>query len=563
MFAPTFTYEQIYDIYCAGFHPTRRLIEDLLATLADWEQTLDVRRRQAVEGLAATVRRLQTQLARTKEKLVRKDCEVYALTRRVQELQAELARRDAQAGREALAASLGIPPPVRRDSHNSSLPPSSDLPRAKAKNAAVRRTRSLRKKSGRRPGGQPGRRGATLRQVEYPDRLRMHDPYYCRGCGASLDDCAVVGRRRRQVFDLPQPVVEVTEHWAQTKRCDACGERTTARFPRDVRAPAQYGVRARAVASYLHKYQLVPFARTAEAMKDLFGCAISAGTVEATRRRAKALLVGAEEQIKAGIRAAEVIGADETGLRVAGKSYWVHVARTDGLTHYGADARRGRAATDAIGILPTFTGVCVHDGWRTYDEYGGATHALCNVHILRELVYIEEVCAEQQRWTRPLAKLLLDIKAAVEAAKARGETKLGDDLLARYTARYDRLVKRAARINPPLKEQKPDEVAKRYKVVKVKRRDPARPLIRRLQDKREQVLRFMTDFRVAFDNNGSERDIRMVKLQQKIGGCFRTEEGAQAFCRIRSYLSSARKQGHSTLTALERAFAGKPLDLNS
>lgn len=231
LFAPTFTYRQLYDLYHEGFHPTRRLIEDLLATLADWEHTLDVRRRQAVEGLAATVRRLQTQLARTKEKLVRKECEVYALTRRVQELQAELARRDSEQSREALAASLGIPPPVRRDSHNSSLPPSSDQPGAKAKNAAVRRTRSLRRKSGRRPGGQPGHKGATLRQVQHPDRLRVHEPYHCRGCGASLDDCAVVGRRRRQVFDLPQPAVEVTEHWAQTKRCDRCGARTRGPLP--------------------------------------------------------------------------------------------------------------------------------------------------------------------------------------------------------------------------------------------------------------------------------------------------------------------------------------------
>jgi len=248
---------------------------------------------------------------------------------------------------------------------------------------------------------------------------------------------------------------------------------------------------------------------------------------------------------------------------VAGTGGWVHVARTDGLTHYGYDSRRGKPAMDAIGILPSFTGVCVRDGWFIYDEYRQATHALCNVHLLRELVYVEEVCAEQQQWTRPLAQLLLDIKAAVEQAKAQGETKLSDEQLITYRARYDRLVKRAVRLNPPPKKEKPDALAKRFKVVKVKRRDPAVPLIRRLQDKRDQILRFMTDFQVPFDNNGSERDIRMVKLQQKISGCFRTPEGAQAFCRIRSYLSSARKQGHSPLVALQRAFAGKPLTLGS
>jgi transposase len=378
-----------------------------------------------------------------------------------------------------------------------------------------------------------------------------------------LADSSVVGYSRRQVFDLPSTALEVTEHWAQVKRCGMCGARTKGKFPTGVTAPAQYGERVRSVATYLHKYQLLPFARTSEAMRDLFGCSISPGTIDTTRHRCAAELVGVEEQIKAGIKAAEVIGADETGLRVAGKSHWIHVARTDRLTHYGADARRGKLAIDAIGILPAFKGVCVRDGWMAYDEYRQATHALCNVHLLRELVYVEEVAAEQQQWTRPLAKLLLQLKAEVERAKGRGETKLSDKQLATFTARYDRLVRRAARLNPPPKQEKPDVLSKRYKVVRVKRRDPARPLIHRLQTKREQVLRLMTDFRVAFDNNASERDIRMVKLQQKISGCFRTEEGAQAFCRIRSYLSSARKQGHSPLPALERVFAGKPLALNT
>jgi transposase len=153
----------------------------------------------------------------------------------------------------------------------------------------------------------------------------------------------VVGYSHRQVFDLPPTALEVTEHWAQVKRCDMCGERTPARFPRGVNAPVQYGERVRSVATYLDKYQLLPMAGTGEAMRDLFGCSISPGTVETTRHRCAARLVGVEEQIKQGIRAADVIGADETGLRVAGQSHWIHVARTDDLTHYGADARRGKA----------------------------------------------------------------------------------------------------------------------------------------------------------------------------------------------------------------------------
>ena len=550
-----FTSRQLYDLYEEGPDAMVHLVEDLLAELAEQEQRLGWRQQRTIDALGERIGKVKAQLGRVKKRLARKECEVYALRRRIAELQAELARREQQPGGSSGAD-------VRRDSHNSGLPPSLDLPSVKAKNA-IRRTRSLRRRTGRRVGGQVGHRGATLRQVETPDRVQVHEPQRCRRCRASLTRCAVIGRERRQVFDLPPVVLEVTEHRAETKRCEMCGVRTKAKFPPEVRAPVQYGQRVRAIATYLQKYHLLPFARTAEAMRDLFACRVSPATLHTTRHRAAAKLVGTEEQIKRAITKSAVIGADETGLRVAGKSHWIHVARTDELTHYGYDARRGKAAMDAIGILPQFTGVCVHDGWFTYDEYRGATHALCNVHLLRELVYIEECCAEQGQWTRPLAKLLGDIHRAVTKAKASGETKLSDERLAIFTARYDRLVRRAARLNPPPKAVKPDESAKRFRVVRVKSRAPAPPLIRRLEGKREQVLRGMTDFRVPFDNNAAEREIRMVKLQQKTSGCFRTPEGATAFCRIRSYLSTARKQGHSPLVALEHAFAGKPLALSS
>ncbi len=393
-------------------------VEQLLAHLAEVERHVGHRQQSTIDRLLKDWGRLAKRVERLKAQLLKQQMLNSQLTRRIQELQVELAQRERQGSEVA-------PQNVRRDWHNSGLPPSLDLPGVKAANA-VRRTRSLRRKSGKRAGGQLGHQGATLRQVEYPDRLQVHTPRACRRCHASLAECSVVGRQRRQVFDLPPVVLEVTEHWAQTKRCASCGERTKARFPPEVKAPVQYGARVRAVATYLHQYQLLPFARTSEAMRDLFACSISPGTIHTTRHLAAAKLVGVEEQIKHAIQHAAVIGADETGLRVAGTGGWVHVARTDQLTHYGYDARRGKAAIAAIGILPQFGGVCVRDGWFIYDEYREATHALCNVHLLRELVYVEEVCAEQQQWTRPLAKLLLDIKAAVERAKAQGATKLSD-----------------------------------------------------------------------------------------------------------------------------------------
>lgn len=306
MLTLSLTRQQLYELYHEGVQPTIRLIESLIEQLADFEHILGAHQQRIIDSQHERNDRLAARLKRVEAKLVRKECEVYALTRRINELQAELERARFSHGE-------GASVDVNRDSHNSGLPPSLDLPGVRAANA-VRRTRSLRRKSGKRVGGQVGHRGETLHQVEYPDRLRVHAPHQCRECQASLAKCSVVGFSRRQVFDLPPVVLEVTEHWAQTKRCDHCGVRTKAQFPRGVKAPVQYGQRVRAVATYLHKYQLLPFARTAEAMRDLFGCPISPGTVHTTRHRAAAKLIGVEEQIKQGIKASDVIGADETGV---------------------------------------------------------------------------------------------------------------------------------------------------------------------------------------------------------------------------------------------------------
>jgi transposase len=325
----------------------------------------------------------------------------------------------------------------------------------------------------------------------------------------------------------------------------------------------QYGEGVRARATYLHKYQLLPFARTSEAMRELFGCAISPGTLHTTRGRCAAKLVGAEARIKAALRRSEVIGADETGLRVGGRSGWVHVARTEHLTHYGYDAKRGRAATDALGILPEFKGTCVRDGWYAYDEYRRCRHSLCNTHLLRELIYVTEVSPDQRQWTEPFIKLLLEIKAAAERAREAGLGQLSEEVRAKFTSRYERLVRRAERINPPPPGEKSDPMLPKFKVVRVRRRSPMWPLITRLRERREQVLRFMADLSVPFDNNGSERDLRMVKLQQKIGGCFRSGEGARQFCRLRGVISTARKQGQAVLDSIEQVLRGQPLTLTS
>jgi transposase len=305
--------------------------------------------------------------------------------------------------------------------------------------------------------------------------------------------------------------------------------------------------------TYLHLYQLLPAARTSETMRDLFGCRLSPATVQRAARFSSTKLLHTELRIKAALRSSSLMGVDETGLRVAGHGGYIHIARTDELTHYAYDERRGKAAMDEIGILAQFRGTLVRDGFTSYHWYEQCRHSLCNAHLLRDLVFVAEVSPAQKVWTEPLSKLLLKIKSALAEAKAQPEAGLKEQLQTDFLRRYDRLVRRADRLNPPSRDALPKSLL----------RPTPGSLIKRLQRRRDEVPRFMTDTSLPSDNNGSERDLRMVKLQQKIWGGFRTPDGARNFCRVRSYLSTARKQGHSLLSALERAFNGKPLVFQS
>jgi transposase len=283
-------------------------------------------------------------------------------------------------------------------------------------------------------------------------------------------------------------------------------------------------------------------------MRELFGCALSAGTLATLVQQCASELVETELQIKRGLRRSSLIHADETGLRVAGRLHYVHVASTARLTHYGADARRGKAAIDEINILPQYRGTLVHDGWISYTFYPKCRHALCGVHLLREWTYFEELSEETKAWAGPLKELLLEMKREVERVREEGIKQLPAQRLAELTQSYDRLIAEGLKAPPP--SDVPEGVQKQ-----------ARNLLLRLERRNQEVLRFVTNFSVPFDNNQAERDLRMVKLQQKTSGCFRTEEGARRFCRIRSYLSTTRKQGRGVLDALEGVCRRKPLSV--
>ena len=297
-------------------------------------------------------------------------------------------------------------------------------------------------------------------------------------------------------------------------------------------------------ALYLHDYQLLPYARAAEAMRELFGCAMSVGTLSTAVRRCATGLIETEVKIKRGLRRSSVIHADETGLRVKGKLAYVHVASSAHLTHYAADVRRGKAAIDEIDILPAYRGTCVHDGWLSYTQYPGCRHALCGAHLPREPTYFEELSEETKTWAAPLKELLLEMKGVAE----REGAPVPAWLIEEQTGRYDRLVAEGQEAQPP-----PDVPQSAW--------GQARSLLRRLERRKQEVLRFLSDPAVPFDNNLAERDLRMVRLQQKVSGCFRTGEGARRFCRIRSYISTAWKQGRGVLAALEGACRGVPLSV--
>jgi transposase len=283
----------------------------------------------------------------------------------------------------------------------------------------------------------------------------------------------------------------------------------------------------------------LPYARAAEAMRELFGCAMSAGTLSSAVSRCAAGLIEAELKIKRALRRSAVIHADETGLRVNQKLAYVHVASSERLTHYAADVRRGKAAIDEIDILPSYHGTCVHDGWLSYTHYPDCRHAL----LLRELTYFEELSEATKAWAAPLKELLLEMKGVAEREVGPKAGRVEE-----MTARYDRLVAEGQEAPPP--PDLPQSACRQ-----------ARNLLRRLERRKGEVLRFLSDPSVPFDNNLAERDLRMVKLRQKVSGCFRTDEGARRFCRMRSYISTSRKQGRAVLQALEGACRGAPLSV--
>ena len=461
-----------------------------------------------------------------------------------------------------------------KDSKNSSKPPSAD--------GFAKRTKSLRTKSGRKSGGQKDHPGSTLEWHEEVDEVFIHPVVDCTSCGTSLELVEVLNLRCSQVHELPQIKLVVHEHQAEEKCCPNCGVMNQGKLPAFVNSLVQYGPRLKGLMVYLMEGQLLPSERARELLEEVIGCGISEATLYNTRLRCYEQLAAVEAYIKSGIQVAPVVHFDETGLRVKSKLMWLHVACNGWLTAYFIDPKRGQLAMDAIDILPNFEGVSVHDGLASYGKYD-SIHALCNAHHLRELRFIVE--RYEQDWASNMSALLVEIKTNIAIAQAAGTISLTLAQIANFERRYQEIIEAGLIANPPPPID-PDLPTRKGR----RKQSPPKNLLDRLQIHQSEVLLFMHDWKVPFDNNAelgrtgfpsmthtqaqAERDLRMIKLKQrridsevsselcatrqKISGTFRSLEGAQQFCRIRGYISTLRKQGIQVLDALRLVFMETP-----
>ncbi|MFA5002418.1 MAG: IS66 family transposase [Methanolinea sp.] len=428
---------------------------------------------------------------------------------------------------------------LNQHSRNSNRPPSMD---------GFRRPKSQRKKGERPPGGQNGHKGHTLDWVETPDQVQVHTVSICEDCGASLEQVEPSKVERRQVHDIAPLKVLVTEHQAEQKTCPCCGRQNRAHFPPEVRYPVQYGQNLKALMVYLCIYQLLPYDRLCETFSDLFGRSMSKATLARAVSECSRNLAGAEEKIRDLLAGAQVLNVDETGMRVNGIREWLHVASTGILTAYGHHRKRGSQAMDDLQILPRFRGTMVHDFWAPYFRYPGS-HALCNAHLLRELKGITE--NYHQNWSEQMYDLILEMKKAVDTAQEQS-LPLSQQLISDFEVRYRHIIVTGILENPA--PEPVDYFVKRGR----KKQSKAKNLLDRCQKYETEILSFMHDFSIPFSNNLAERDIRMMKLQQKISGTFRSEDGADWFCRVRGYISTVKKNELPVFASLLKVFEGEP-----
>ena len=418
---------------------------------------------------------------------------------------------------------------INKNSRNSSKPPSSDSPFKNKDKKKKKQSSGVKKK----------RKGTTLKQVEDPDEVVKYKVDFCEHCQSDLSAVNIQTLDKRQVTDLPPIKAYTIEYQGEVKECPHCHKITKAVFPEGVTHKVQYGSGIQAAAVYLRNYQLIPLKRTIELFQDLFNIHLSEGTIVNMTTRCADNLSGFMEIVKQKLITAKIMHNDETGINIRGILHWLHTAGNKDYTYLFPHKRRGRIAFDKIGILPDFTGVSVHDFWKPYEKYN-CSHAYCNAHLIRELTFAHENL--KQKWASKMISLILDIKEKVDLSE---EHFLKEDLISEFIRKYDKIIKQGYKANPP-----PNKTGKRGRPKKGK----ALCLIERMDNHREEILRFMKEKDVPFDNNLAERDLRMIKVRQKISGTFRNINRVEDYCRIRSYISTMKKQNKDVFTALVDSF---------
>ena len=457
-----------------------------------------------------------------------KDKKIAKQAERIKELEALLAKCNQRISE--LERRLNL------NSSNSGKPPSSDGLKKPS------RVKSLREKSDKNSGGQPGHRGTTLKQVENPDTIEYHQVSHCPDCNTDLMAVPVANICKRQVFDIPKITKQVTEYQFEVKHCPTCDKKIKAAQSKCVKAPVQYGDNAKALVLYLNSHQLIPEDRVAQTMSDIFRLPMAVATIENINKFSAEQSADTVAKIEASLKKSPVKGADESGLRVEGKTRWLHTLCNDLMVHYRATEKRGDVPTDVVGIV-------THDHFVSYySKLNDDQHSLCNAHHLRELKALIEI--EKEAWARNMKRVLLLGFHYTQRNNQRATTKW----LTKFKNLYNRVIAQGLFYHDnlgPLNKPKRGRVKRR----------PGHNLLLRLQKRANDVLRFLDDPQIPFTNNQSEQALRMIKVKQKISGGFRTFDGAHRFLTIRSYTATAQKQGFNVLDALKSVVLGMPLKL--
>lgn len=426
---------------------------------------------------------------------------------------------------------------LNQNSSNSSKPPSSD--------SFKKRIANLRKQSGKRRGGQPGHKGDTLQIVSEPDEVILHLPNREGSCSCGCKAWEELAPEVAQVVDMPVIKAKITEHRKVKYKCRNCGSILSGTFPEGIVAnKAQYGEGIQSLAVYFNQYHFIPYHRLAELFFDCFSLTLSVGSLVNFIKKAGGRLVTFEDRLRDALLSSPLLHGDETGMRCEGKTQWIHNLSNDQLTYYQLDAHRGTEAQEQIGVLPAYTGHLVHDRYASYFQYEQMDHSLCNAHLLRELKYLHE--QEGCCWAEQIKDLLLKAKEHKEKCSSVSKhykTRIGNEfkkLVLRHLKKEDRKMAGSPRSGCRGKPK----------------RSKAHNLLRALCKYQEAVLAFIMEPNIPFDNNQAERDLRMVKTKQKISGCFRSIDGGQAFCRIRSYLSTLKKNNQNILQGINNALKG-------